>query len=60
MAHASNPYGDGHASRRIADVLTGGTCAAPAVAPAEGTAGALPGAVAGEAAPSAPEGGVRA
>lgn len=24
MSHASNPYGDGHASRRIADVLTEG------------------------------------
>ena len=23
VAHASNPYGDGHASKRIADVLTG-------------------------------------
>ena len=24
MSHASNPYGDGHASERIADVLAGG------------------------------------
>jgi UDP-N-acetylglucosamine 2-epimerase len=23
MAHAENPYGDGHASERIADILTG-------------------------------------
>ena len=26
MAHASNPYGDGHACRRIADVLEFGSC----------------------------------
>ena len=23
MAHAANPYGDGHASERIADILSG-------------------------------------
>lgn len=26
MAKATNPYGDGHAARRIADVLLGGSC----------------------------------
>lgn len=26
MSHASNPYGDGHASERIADILAGGEC----------------------------------
>ncbi len=28
MSHASNPYGDGHASERIADILAKGSCAA--------------------------------
>ena len=27
MSHACNPYGDGHACERIADILEKGTCA---------------------------------